>query len=308
MLKLIVFLVMLYLTYRAIRWVLKEQYFRGDEFLAHKTEIAAFVEEHNEVTRYTEDIRLRGMFELGVSNTSKQAGLASFENTSNWNYRRDRNEVSAPAPNVYTCSLQIVRSASNEPLKYVMKYFNIAADEHTLASAEALGESITRLEEAVGNLKGREEAVTQQVSPPRFIQKHYHDEFLTRVGVHLMPVVVPYPVYKFEYVSAGGNSSQRTTLTLDRPTIDVLIETLGNKIRFARTVAGQRKLMTQKLRDAVKERDGYTCQQCSVSLAQQSHLLLEVDHIVPVSKGGLTEMKNLQTLCWRCNRSKSNKM
>jgi hypothetical protein len=128
-----------------------------------------------------------------------------------------------------------------------MKYFNIAADEHTLASAEALGESITRLEEAVGNLKGREEAVTQQVSPPRFIQKHYHDEFLTRVGVHLMPVVVPYPVYKFEYVSAGGNSSQRTTLTLDRPTIDVLIETLGNKIRFARTVAGQRKLMTREV-------------------------------------------------------------
>ena len=34
----------------------------------------------------------------------------------------------------------------------------------------------------------------------------------------------------------------------------------------------------------------------------------EIDHIIPVSKGGLTTEDNLQTLCWRCNRSKGNKM
>jgi 5-methylcytosine-specific restriction endonuclease McrA len=34
---------------------------------------------------------------------------------------------------------------------------------------------------------------------------------------------------------------------------------------------------------------------------------LEVDHIKPVSKGGLSIETNLQTLCWRCNRTKSNK-
>lgn len=33
----------------------------------------------------------------------------------------------------------------------------------------------------------------------------------------------------------------------------------------------------------------------------------DIDDIVPVSKGGLTTEDNLQTLCWRCNRSKSNK-
>ncbi|RAE55164.1 HNH endonuclease, partial [Burkholderia multivorans] len=41
--------------------------------------------------------------------------------------------------------------------------------------------------------------------------------------------------------------------------------------------------------------------------AAEPHLLLEVDHIKPISKGGLSEIENLQTLCWRCNRSKSNK-
>lgn len=32
------------------------------------------------------------------------------------------------------------------------------------------------------------------------------------------------------------------------------------------------------------------------------------DNIIPVSKGGITEESNLQTLCWKCNRSKADKV
>jgi 5-methylcytosine-specific restriction endonuclease McrA len=66
--------------------------------------------------------------------------------------------------------------------------------------------------------------------------------------------------------------------------------------------------MTSQLRTMIKQRDNYTCRYCSISLAAEPHLLLEVDHIVPVSKGGLTASDNLQTLCWKCNRTKSNKI
>ncbi|MBR2352886.1 MAG: HNH endonuclease, partial [Clostridia bacterium] len=34
---------------------------------------------------------------------------------------------------------------------------------------------------------------------------------------------------------------------------------------------------------------------------------LEVDHIIPVSKGGKSTLDNLQTLCERCNRGKGTK-
>lgn len=52
------------------------------------------------------------------------------------------------------------------------------------------------------------------------------------------------------------------------------------------------------LRQAVYERDHYTCQQCGAT----KHLSL--DHIWPYSKGGPDTMENLQTLCRSCNSRK----
>lgn len=290
-----------------IRVVRKNRYFNSDGFRAHKAQIASVVAEHNEVAKYTSEIRSRGLFELGSSSTGAHSHLANYENTSLHNYKRDRNEADYSA-NVHNCSLQLVRNASAEPLKYLMKYFDIKANEETLGNVEQLGDSIARLESAVSNLHEREAEITRSVSPPPFILKHYESEFMGQIGVHLSPITVPYPIYAFEYVSAGGNSSQRTTIELNSQTIDALIETLGQKIRWRKSAAGQRALMTAKLRNFIKSRDNHTCQECSISIHREPHLLLEVDHIIPVSRGGLSTPDNLQTLCWRCNRTKSNKM
>lgn len=294
--------------YWAVLYILKARYFASEEFVAHKARIASVVAEHNDIARYVSDIRSRGTFAVGSSSTGAQSHLATFQNTSHWNYRRDRNVANYQAPNVHNCSLQVVRNASADPLKYVMKYFNVKADEASLHDVENLGESITRLEDAILNLKEREASIAQSVNPPAFILRHFRGEFMKHVGVELSPISVPYPVYIFEYVSAGGNSSQRTTVTLNTPTIDVLVETLSRKIRWKKSAAGQRALMTSKLRDWIKERDNHTCRYCSVSLAAEPHLLLEVDHVIPLSRGGMSTPDNLQTLCWRCNRTKSNKV
>ncbi|GER23270.1 hypothetical protein NCCP1664_17660 [Zafaria cholistanensis] len=291
-----------------IRNIRKERYFASEEFLKHKAEIASIVAEHNEVADYTSEIRSRGTFQLGSSSTGAHAHLASYENTSNHNYRRDRNVANYQAPNVHNCSLQVVRNAKAEPIKYLMKYFDIKAGESNLSDVENLGEDIARLENAVDNLHQREASITTSFAPPEFILQYYREEFMKHVGVELSPIIVPYPVYAFEYVSAGGNSSQRTTVTLNTETIDALVETLSQKIRFYKSVAGQRALMTARLRHFIKTRDNHTCRYCSVSIEAEPHLLLEVDHIVPVSKGGLSTPENLQTLCWRCNRAKSNKI
>ena len=289
-------------------YILKARYFASEEFLAHKKRIATFVADHNELARYVSEIHNRRSFSLGASTTGAQAHLAAFHNTSRWNYRRDRNVANYQAPNVHNCSLQVVRNASVEPLKYVMKYFGVKADEAHLAKVEELGENISQLENAISNLNNREASITQAFDPPWYITKFFAHEFMHQVGVELSPITVPYPVYIFEYVSAGGNSSQRATVTLNTPTLDAFVETLSQKIRWKKSAAGQRALMTSKLRNSIKTRDNHTCQYCSVSVTAEPHLLLEVDHIVPLSRGGMSTPENLQTLCWRCNRSKSNKV
>lgn len=294
-------------TYYLVRYIRKELYFKSEEFLARKIELNSFVADHNEMVRYIDEIRSRGTFIFGASNTGSYSHLATATNTSNYKYIRDRN-VATVAPHVHQCSLQVVARAKQEPIRYLMKYFGFKPDESTLQRVEGMGKSIAQLEEAVLNLMEREAALATVVKPPRFIRKHYMTEFMRQMGANFGEISIPYPRYAFEYVSAGGNSGQRTDIQLDSATIDALVGAMSGRIRFRKSIAGQRALMTTKLRNEIKSRDNYTCRHCSVSVYQEPHLLLEVDHVVPISKGGMTAVGNLQTLCWKCNRRKSNKI
>jgi 5-methylcytosine-specific restriction endonuclease McrA len=54
--------------------------------------------------------------------------------------------------------------------------------------------------------------------------------------------------------------------------------------------------------DAVYRRDGGRCVYCGATEN------LQLDHIIPFSKGGATSIENLQLLCQKCNLEKSNKI
>jgi hypothetical protein len=296
-----------YLAYRLIRELMKNRYFSSPEFLAQKEEISSVIAEHNEVSDYIGEIHVNRAFHIGSSESGSNAHLASFENTSKYAYKRDKNKIEYGSKFVHNSSLQVVRNASIEPIKYLIKYFDIEATEEKLAEVETLGESVSRLENAIQNLKEREDGISESFAPPKFILKHYLQEFQSHIGLTVPLLEVPYSVYSFEYQSAGGNSGQKTIVKLDSQTIDRLVETLAEKIKFKKSAAGQRALMTAKLRGHIKERDFFTCKICKISTSDEAHLLLEVDHIKPVSKGGQSIEENLQTLCWKCNRTKSNK-
>lgn len=62
----------------------------------------------------------------------------------------------------------------------------------------------------------------------------------------------------------------------------------------------ERGKVTNKMRFAIYNRDNYRCQKCG-----RKNVELEVDHIFPIAKGGKTTFDNLQTLCHRCNKLKS---
>lgn len=64
----------------------------------------------------------------------------------------------------------------------------------------------------------------------------------------------------------------------------------------------KREPIPQEIQNVVWNRDGGRCVKCG---SQEN---IEFDHIIPFSKGGSNSARNLQLLCQKCNRSKSNKI
>ena len=67
-------------------------------------------------------------------------------------------------------------------------------------------------------------------------------------------------------------------------------------------VKKRREKVPENVRIAVWRRDEGKCTECG------SRENIEYDHIIPVSKGGSSTERNIQILCEKCNREKSNKI
>lgn len=113
------------------------------------------------------------------------------------------------------------------------------------------------------------------------------------------------PKFTMHYSSPKGRSTSSYTVKLDSSTIIWLGKSANTLMKSQKGKKLERRKMTLELREAILRRDNWTCQCCGNSVFKEPNLALEVDHIIPVSKGGKTEPNNLQTLCWKCNRRKS---
>lgn len=76
----------------------------------------------------------------------------------------------------------------------------------------------------------------------------------------------------------------------------------GGLVPYVLTIPKTKKLHLTDIYKRVVLRDKGQCQICL------SRLNLELDHIIPTSKGGKTTVTNLQVLCRSCNRRKGNKI
>lgn len=66
-------------------------------------------------------------------------------------------------------------------------------------------------------------------------------------------------------------------------------------------IAGNGGSFTAGEWELLKERYGYRCPACGKS---EPEIKLTVDHIVPISKGGVNSIVNIQPLCLKCNSRK----
>ena len=105
----------------------------------------------------------------------------------------------------------------------------------------------------------------------------------------------------------NGDRKERKSQTFNAKAIDNLIKMISQKrgtyylnSQIWNSISRvERGKVSNKLRFYIYNRDNNRCVYCG------SKYNLEVDHIIPISKGGKSTPDNLQTLCKRCNYEKS---
>lgn len=208
-------------------------------------------------------------------------------------------------------SAAVFSSAENNKIEYVVKQFypNKQLYPEQIQKLQMLLEELETLKEARQIIEDYKEDYQQYLGDvPNYIMEEDRDGFYYRLGFAQIDESDLTVEYKFEYTSGGGKAQRTFTVPMTEETIVELIRALESKLTASSFAKEQRTLMTKKLREQIKNRDNHTCCYCGNSTMAEPNLLLEIDHIVPIAKGGVTVEENLQTLCWKCNRSKSDKL
>ena len=285
---------------------LSELYFRTRGFKAIKREIEVYTKECNELNDHIEDMK---SVDLGFRSKYK----------SNLNYSRSKGKknhledlINCDSRTYIFGDKRKFRKVFDDTISSFCKFFTVEINKETLEKLEKALNDFLAVEEGKKLLERQRNEIIKKIRKelPYFIRRFTGIQRLSRkLGFKDIDLKDSYfPTYTFGYISPRGVKDDYHDFILNIQNLNELIKYLSQKIKFKKSVAGQRALMTPKLREKIKERDGYTCQICGLSNKDEPNLLLEIDHIIPLSKGGMTTEGNLQTLCWRCNRSKGAKI
>ena len=138
--------------------------------------------------------------------------------------------------------------------------------------------------------------------------KFYYDESVV-IGLKIKSlgglVIKGKVTYKnrigMKYVIIKGNEKAPIKIFIE----DILHDSIIPLDYQKKENKNKRPILSPKLRYEILKRDRNTCKGCG---ARAPDVELEVDHIVPVSRGGSDEPSNLKTLCKGCNIGKGNKV
>lgn len=279
-------------------------YYESSEFLKIKETCEAMMSSQREFNEYINE-KIQSISKLFGTRVVRNETI----NDDEYDYIRPYKKTITPF--TAEVSATVFTSAENNPLEYIVKNFypNKKSYPEQIRKLYILIEELETLRDAKQIIENYKADYQQYLGDvPAFIMENDEAGFYSRLGFANIDESVLTVEYKFSYTSNGGMARRSFIVPMTEETIIELIKLLESKLTASAFAKEQRTLMTKKLREFIKKRDNYTCCNCGNSIYAEPNLLLEIDHIIPVSKGGCTEEKNLQTLCWKCNRSKSDKI
>ncbi len=139
-----------------------------------------------------------------------------------------------------------------------------------------------------------------------YLQREVKEELRRRGGEKKGPGEYSMRVKIFE-MDMAGRLLQSKEESFYAPEIRKILERLSDREGaffkdegiWESIVRAERGKVSNRMRFAIYKRDGHRCRKCGKRGDD-----LEIDHIVPIAKGGKSTMGNLQTLCHRCNVEK----
>lgn len=279
-------------------------YYDSPDFLKIKSTCDTLMSTQRDFNEYINE-KVNSIYSLFGTKIVRQETINSDE----YNYIRPYKKIITPF--TAEVSAAVFASAENSPLDYIIKNFypNKQSYPEQIQKLQLLVEELETLREAKEIIENYKQEYQQYLSDvPDFIMQNDESGFYSRLGFANIDESTLTVEYKFVYTSGGGMAQRSFTVPMNEETIIELINALESKLTLSAFAKEQRAMMTTKLREFIKERDNFTCCNCGNSIYKEPNLLLEIDHIIPVSKGGCTVEDNLQTLCWKCNRAKSDKI
>lgn len=280
------------------------KYYESPDFLKIKHTCESLMSSQREFNEYINE-KIQSISQLFGTRVIRNETI----NDDEYNYIRPYKKTITPF--TAEVSSTVFASAENNPMEYIAKYFypNKKLYQEQIQKLYFFVEELETLRDAkqiIENYKAEYQQYLGDV--PAFIMENDEAGFYSRLGFAVIDESVLTVEYKFSYTSSGGLAKRSFTVPMTEETVAELIKVLENKLTASAFAKEQRTLMTKKLREFIKKRDNFTCCICGNSTHVEPNLLLEIDHIIPVAKGGQTVEDNLQTLCWKCNRAKSDKI
>ena len=280
------------------------EYYDSEEFIKIKNTCDTLMNTQKEFNDYIDE-KVKSISKLFGTNVVRNETVVEDEYNYIHPYKKSITPFTAEV------SANVFASAENSPLEYIVKTFYPDKNRYPeqIQKLHLLIEELETLKDAKIIIENYKKEVQQYLTEvPDYVMEFDEDGFYSRLGFAIINESTLVVAYKFSYTSNGGKAQRSFTVPMTEDTVIKLIEMLESKLTMSAFTKEQRSLMTNKLRQEIKERDNYTCRSCGNSTHQEPNLLLEIDHIIPVAKGGCTEVNNLQTLCWKCNRSKGSKI
>ena len=279
-------------------------YYDSPEFLEIKNTCESLINSQKDFNEYIAE-KVNSISNIFGTKISRNETV----NEDQYNYIRRYKKTITPF--TAEVSSAVFASAENNPLEYIIKNFYPNRDEYPMQiqKLKLLIEELETLREAKQIIENYKKEYQQYIgNVPDYVMQNDEAGFYSRLGFTNIDESTLVVEYKFVYTSNGGMAQRSFTVPMTEENIIELIKRLENMLTTKALEKEQRAMMTAKLREFIKNRDNYTCCNCGNSTHAEPNLLLEIDHIIPISKGGCTVEENLQTLCWKCNRSKSNKI